>query len=85
MLNTSAHVTSLAIDSTHLYWTENEGDQGLNETTPTVVAYDQNYPFAVAVDDTSVYWINAGHDFSAGRGPPVAASCAGSVMKAPKL
>jgi hypothetical protein len=56
--------TSLAVDSTHVYWT-NPFDGTVNEVPVgggpvTALASGQAWPNSVAVDGTNVYWVNSG-------------------------
>jgi hypothetical protein len=82
----NAWITSIAVDSTNIYWT-NYGSMEPNNTngvvmrmplgggTATTIASGQHDPAAIAVDGTNVYWGNAGTQ-SAGY-------LDGSIMKAP--
>jgi hypothetical protein len=84
-----ATVTSLAVDATHLYWTEHDasgtiGAASLDTAVLTRVAVGQSYPFAIATDETSVYWANAGVDVTNLAGNSSPATCAGSIVKLAK-
>jgi uncharacterized delta-60 repeat protein len=55
--------TSVAVDSTHVYWTTYGGEINavpLGGGTVTTLASGQHSPVSVAVDGTHVYWINTG-------------------------
>ncbi len=82
-----AAVTSLAVDAARLYWTEHDatgtvGAASLGTGAVTQLAVEQNYPFAVATDATSVYWANAGVDLTSIGGSP--STCSGSIVKIAK-
>jgi hypothetical protein len=86
-INPGATVTSLALDTTRLYWTEHAalgtvGAAALGTGVATPLAVGQSYPFAIASDATSVYWVNAGVDMTQILGSPT--SCTGSIMKVAK-
>lgn len=88
--DSTAMVTSLAIDGTHLYWTENQtsgsiAGQALAGGQAIPVAVSQSYPLSIAIDDRDVYWANAGVSVGTLNDPPVPMTCSGSVMKTPKL
>ncbi len=88
-LNPDTTVTSLAVDPSGLYWTENESSgrisgQALTGGVARALAGGQSYPLAIASDDTSVYWVNAGVSFSTTSNLPIPSSCTGSVMKVAK-
>jgi hypothetical protein len=61
----------LAVDATYLYWTDNAAGTVMKAPLaggPAVtIASSQNYPYAIAIDNTNIYWTNNG----------------GTVMKAP--
>lgn len=61
-------VTSLATDSTRVYWTIQASRpggliQGLNfsDRTPFVIASDQDVPWGLQVDEKAIYWTTAGN------------------------
>lgn len=68
----SGYLTSIAVDSTSVYWTDYGLSQEATNTnglvlkaplgggTPTTLASGQHDPSAIAVDATNVYWGNAG-------------------------
>ena len=64
-LTTDSGASGLAVDSTHVYWTDGE-DPGEVKSIPltggqqSVLISGQNQPYGVAVDDTQVFWTNKG-------------------------
>jgi hypothetical protein len=83
----SGFATSIAVDSTSIYWTDYGPSQDATNTNglvlkvplgggaPTTLASGQHDPSAIAIDATSVYWGNAGTQGEA--------YADGSVMKVP--
>jgi len=61
----SGHPTRLAVNSTRLFWTENTGDSVMSVSltsgsTPTVFASNQAAAWAIAANDSNVYWTTLG-------------------------
>jgi hypothetical protein len=98
-LDPATTVTSLALDSNGVYWTENSSSGAVVfqpmancklSAQAKPLALGQSFPFAVAVDDTYVYWINASVSYSVPYSPTMQpspmppASCNGSVMRVAK-
>ena len=56
-------VRRVAMDETHLYWTNWSSAQVVRSITDggrlQVIASDQNFPFGIVLDATHVYWANA--------------------------
>jgi hypothetical protein len=57
--NDQGNPSAIAVDSTHIYWTNNDG-QVMRRTKaggiPEEFAPDEPYAFRIALDDTHVYW-----------------------------
>jgi hypothetical protein len=59
----TAHATRLAVDGTHVYWSDAAGTivraapDGSNQVT---LASRLSVPGAIAIDDLFVYWVNSG-------------------------
>jgi hypothetical protein len=64
-LTTVSEAFGLAVDSTHVYWTDG-ADPGEVKSIPltggqqSVVVSGQNQPYGVAVDNNQVFWTNQG-------------------------
>lgn len=88
-VNPSTIVTSLAVDASGVYWTENDasgvvaGKSFASGLLARTYISNQSYPFAVAVDDHAIYWVNAGTSYST-YPTPLPSTCTGSVMKIAK-
>jgi hypothetical protein len=58
-----AHPDTLALDDTFVYWTNSVDNSGTimkapldGSSPPVAIVTDQNWPYAVAVDKTNIYW-----------------------------